>query len=179
MRYLLRLLAATACLAGAQQASAAVVTRNFQITAFGFESGAPVSVVSGKFSYTYNDAAFITPPAAVALSDFNVPYAGTALFSFNKGNDVLITGTNIGFVNYTVSPNTPGFGFFLQHPGTTPQISSLVYSAGLGALYHASRINVVDLDAVPEPATWAMMIAGFGLVGGLARRRSAARPVLA
>lgn len=25
--------------------------------------------------------------------------------------------------------------------------------------------------AVPEPATWAMMIAGFGLVGGIARRR--------
>jgi len=26
--------------------------------------------------------------------------------------------------------------------------------------------------AVPEPATWAMMIAGFGLVGGAMRRRS-------
>ena len=32
-------------------------------------------------------------------------------------------------------------------------------------------------SAVPEPATWAMMIAGFGLVGGtLRRRRPAARP---
>jgi hypothetical protein len=27
-------------------------------------------------------------------------------------------------------------------------------------------------NAVPEPAAWAMMIAGFGLVGGLARRRA-------
>ena len=26
---------------------------------------------------------------------------------------------------------------------------------------------------VPEPATWAMMIAGFGLVGGAMRRRKA------
>jgi hypothetical protein len=26
---------------------------------------------------------------------------------------------------------------------------------------------------VPEPATWTMLIAGFGLVGGLARRRRA------
>ena len=32
--------------------------------------------------------------------------------------------------------------------------------------------------AVPEPATWAMMIAGFGLMGGALRRR-AGRPVLA
>lgn len=29
-----------------------------------------------------------------------------------------------------------------------------------------------ELDAVPEPATWAMMIAGFGLIGGVMRRRS-------
>lgn len=29
--------------------------------------------------------------------------------------------------------------------------------------------------AVPEPASWAMMIAGFGLVGGALRRRSLTR----
>ena len=29
-----------------------------------------------------------------------------------------------------------------------------------------------NAGAVPEPATWAMMIAGFGLVGGAMRRRS-------
>jgi hypothetical protein len=113
------------------------------------------------------------------LSGFNAPFMGTALFSFNKGNDVLITGNNIGLVSYTVSPNAPGFGFFLQHPGGKPQVSSFVYSAGAGALYHASRINVVNLDAVPEPATWAMMLAGFGVVGGLARRRRTLNPVLA
>ncbi|WP_421935694.1 PEPxxWA-CTERM sorting domain-containing protein [Phenylobacterium sp.] len=28
------------------------------------------------------------------------------------------------------------------------------------------------MDAVPEPATWAMMIAGFGLAGGALRRRA-------
>lgn len=29
--------------------------------------------------------------------------------------------------------------------------------------------------AVPEPASWAMMLAGFGIVGGALRRRSMAR----
>nr|WP_084192404.1 PEPxxWA-CTERM sorting domain-containing protein [Parasphingorhabdus marina] len=35
--------------------------------------------------------------------------------------------------------------------------------------------------AVPEPATWAMMIGGFGLVGGAMRRRKklTAQPALA
>jgi hypothetical protein len=29
--------------------------------------------------------------------------------------------------------------------------------------------------SVPEPATWAMMIVGFGMVGGALRRRQARR----
>jgi len=29
----------------------------------------------------------------------------------------------------------------------------------------------IDAPAVPEPASWAMMVVGFGLVGGLARRQ--------
>lgn len=36
----------------------------------------------------------------------------------------------------------------------------------------------VVLAAVPEPATWALMLAGFGLVGAAMRRRHAARVVV-
>ncbi|HPU14531.1 MAG TPA: PEPxxWA-CTERM sorting domain-containing protein [Polymorphobacter sp.] len=32
-----------------------------------------------------------------------------------------------------------------------------------------------SVGAVPEPASWAMMLAGFGLVGGALRRRTMAR----
>lgn len=31
-----------------------------------------------------------------------------------------------------------------------------------------------NLNAVPEPATWAMFVVGFGLVGGVVRRRTSA-----
>jgi uncharacterized protein (TIGR03118 family) len=34
-----------------------------------------------------------------------------------------------------------------------------------------------ELSAVPEPATWAMMLTGFGLIGGMLRRRK--RPLFA
>jgi hypothetical protein len=33
----------------------------------------------------------------------------------------------------------------------------------------------IEITAVPEPATWALMIGGFALVGTLARRRHTAR----
>jgi hypothetical protein len=36
--------------------------------------------------------------------------------------------------------------------------------------------QVTNPPAVPEPATWAMMLTGFGLVGAAARRRKAALP---
>ena len=50
-------------------------------------------------------------------------------------------------------------------PGTTSQQAR-------GILYNFSIIGpITTVAAVPEPATWAMMIAGFGMIGGRMRRR--------
>jgi DNA-binding beta-propeller fold protein YncE len=53
--------------------------------------------------------------------------------------------------------------------------------AGTDVPISADGIQFIGLEylpaangVIPEPATWAMMIAGFGLVGGMARRRRAA-----
>lgn len=40
-----------------------------------------------------------------------------------------------------------------------------------GTNANGSASGIGNVTAVPEPATWAMMIAGFGLIGGVARRR--------
>jgi len=43
----------------------------------------------------------------------------------------------------------------------------------IGPLLDGVAVDVSDVTAaVPEPATWAMMLAGFGLVGGAMRRRT-------
>ena len=48
---------------------------------------------------------------------------------------------------------------------------------GNGASRYGTFIGIIGIDAigggggVPEPATWAMMIMGFGFVGNAARRR--------
>jgi PEP-CTERM motif len=36
----------------------------------------------------------------------------------------------------------------------------------------SQRVNVRSVAAVPEPGTWLMMMAGFGIVGGAMRRRT-------
>ena len=41
----------------------------------------------------------------------------------------------------------------------------------------ASGVFLTDAGAVPEPASWAMMIAGFGLVGAAMRRRGGQRSI--
>lgn len=37
------------------------------------------------------------------------------------------------------------------------------------------EVRAINMGAVPEPSVWAMLILGFGLVGGAMRRRSAVR----
>ena len=50
------------------------------------------------------------------------------------------------------------------------------YSVAGGASYGPNRLGRVTLEgagAVPEPASWAMMVGGFGLLGATLRRRKA------
>lgn len=47
--------------------------------------------------------------------------------------------------------------------------------AGLGFNFNTAQVfGLAGLASVPEPASWAMMIGGFGIVGGTLRRRGAA-----
>ena len=61
------------------------------------------------------------------------------------------------------------------------KITSGIWTAPTGHLkmLYAPNSQSQLLSAVPEPSTWAMMIGGFGLIGGLARRRSRVTTVLA
>lgn len=52
-----------------------------------------------------------------------------------------------------------------------PDITSLRFSTWKGAPFAIDNVTGVGQGVIPEPATWAMMIAGFGLVGFAARRR--------
>lgn len=161
----------------ASNADAAIVVQSFNISATGFESGAPTETVNGSFTLTYDNEAiqFFPTSAGLTVAGLNIDYAGDALFTFNPFTGLMTVGNNIGFNSYTMNPSIPGFGFFLSNAATAPTITSFAYSAN-GRVWHASRIDVAQ-GAVPEPATWAMLIAGFALIGAALRSRRARRGV--
>lgn len=79
----------------------------------------------------------------------------------------------------TATPLTGSYGnwtsqsfSFIAKGGLTPIEFKSIATSGLAS--YGNEVTNVSLSAVPEPATWGMMIAGFGMVGGLVRRR---RPV--
>ena len=103
------------------------------------------------------DGAPITKNVLVGASGAN-----SAAYTFN------FTGFNqfdMGWVNYT-------YRFVATGASTT-----LSFASQDAGSYGGALDNVSVTGAVPEPATWAMMILGFGLIGGAMRRRMTFRPL--
>jgi len=92
------------------------------------------------------------------------------------GSSTSITGSMIGF---GVDPNGNQ-----TNNNSNVRVNFTALGRGITSLRFDSTQFAFESDtfagtAVPEPATWAMMLGGFGLLGFTARRRSAAKVVTA
>ena len=87
-------------------------------------------------------------------------FDGAFVNSFNGGLDTTSTGSSPN-ATYNVTFNTAGYSSFWFTPNNDAA--------------DGFRLNSLSVAAVPEPASWAMMIAGFGLVGSSMRRRGTVR----
>ncbi|MGI4879966.1 MAG: PEP-CTERM sorting domain-containing protein [Janthinobacterium lividum] len=82
----------------------------------------------------------------------------------------------------TVTLSTPTHGFqgwftqkFVYTATATSEALTFLSHGTPGGLPPVAVLDGVSVTAVPEPAMWGLMVAGFGLIGVVARRR---RPVV-
>ena len=155
------------------------------------------SVTTGAFNFDFAIDNVSTIASRVSVFGFDTSpdilsaSVSSAVFPKVKldGNVPNLSGTN-SFRTCFSGQNCSGGGNAGVFPADLPATGSFV-------LRVANSVNSLTIDrafvryqsvatfgsatgsgvvtAVPEPATWAMMIGGFGLVGAVARRRARAR----
>jgi hypothetical protein len=179
------LLAVAAMALGATSANAAVITRSYtNVSTFAPGSG-PLTNLTLNFTVTYD-------PASTAMSGpatLNAFSSSSSLGSFAGPNEAVIS--RQGGRSYLTVGGTTGFGagsvtgfgddfftFFYFNPAgdvVSTDSNAVSYAVGYGSVLTRSITSVTTaapaVAAVPEPATWMMMIGGFGLVGGAMRRK--------
>jgi hypothetical protein len=132
-----------------------------------FPAGTPYLSVLGGGSATYT---FDAPVSAFQFDWGSIDTYNT-LTIHGAGNTIIIPGSN--FINPAngdqVSAGTNGRFTVVGAPG---ELFTGVTFASTGNSFEVDNLAV--LSAVPEPATWALMILGFGGVG-FAMRRAKAR----
>ena len=134
------------------------------------------------------DTATKNPNDTLLLQNLNFGLAGGGTFNnleFNLFNGGGTTGTvsfvltdnegqTFNFDNLALKNGENFFGF-LGIDGETIANVAFTTTDGIGDVRQI-RLDEVGANPVPEPATWAMMLLGFGAVGFQMRRRRSVSP---
>ena len=116
-----------------------------------------ISNLDVLFAKGWDSITFNFDNAPGASGTFALLVNGSSLFEGGLGNNCSLCAISGGQNRFTLS----GSGITELAFTFDPAISAA----------RQFRVEGVSTGAVPEPATWAMMVGGLGLVGGLMRRR--------
>jgi hypothetical protein len=135
-----------------------------------FNRGNTFATAGSKEFIAYGDT---TVEFATAVTAFG--FYATDVADLGRGLTVLINGGSGGvFDLLSGSAGSNGNLLFFGITSASP-ISSITFAgAGRNDGFGFDDLTVGQAAAVPEPATWAMFIGGFGLIGGAMRRRQRA-----
>lgn len=153
------------------------------------QDGQQFYALQGKSSIFENFTADQSGMLTVSWLSAGRPDGGT--FGGDQSYDVSLTGSGIELGSLGTFTTTSGQAF-ARLAGTGTVTAGQIYSVSFRGLSSTDETAFIDgvslswtaatatadsvdvsatVDAVPEPATWAMMLLGFGMVGGASRRR--------
>ena len=122
--------------------------------------GAAELVLYNPLTFTYNDG-------LISALEFNIDALtnGNVFFSFSGGN-------SNGQVTSLYDIGENGSNFFNAFNGTFSSVTMTFTDGATVSDVGQFRLNAApSVAAVPEPATWAMMMLGFAAIGFSVRRR--------
>ncbi|WP_375421179.1 PEPxxWA-CTERM sorting domain-containing protein [uncultured Sphingomonas sp.] len=153
----------------AQPASAAIIIESYRFSA---TTEGPITSFSGTTTLAIDE-----DDIASRVLAFDLTVGGTNFTAALVGVQTLIGGRVVVLQPLAApSVGTDGFQlFFVRDELDGANFGyTLATSRGPNDAFGFTRVTVERIaDAVPEPATWAMMIVGFALTGGALRRRRA------
>ena len=153
-------------------------------TNLAFSPEAPDGSISGTFAHTGISGSSFEDTYKFSFDAAGVGNAGiistfTSTFTELSNVEAFFNGEQITIVPGSPFPNADGFTGSLTVNLLNGQENTLLIrgvSGGYGS--YSGTVSFVP-TAVPEPATWAMMIVGFGAAGAMVRNRRKLVPTVA
>jgi hypothetical protein len=135
---------------------------NGPAASFGFTGNTPTENASGEVVLAtgtlINGTASTTPAAAGNGAPFTPSAAAKTTFAVAAGE-----------ANFFVDPNPFHNLSFAAFTNTTTQVEA--FTGGFRIRQGGGAVNFATTPAIPEPETYALMLAGLGAIGFVARRR--------
>ena len=137
--------------------SIGVVSASTELTNNAFITGSVVNALSFEWRHTYGDEAFAV--ATVILDD------GVRQLHEAVGDPAGST----GWMTYVFSGGYTG-NLVFENANANPSVDSFL------SIRNLTLADAGPVSPVPEPETYAMLLAGLGVMGWVGRRRSQFRP---
>jgi hypothetical protein len=115
------------------------------------------------FTFTAADTAGLTD-----LSFFNLAYTVAQSVDFTSAT---INGVTVPVLNATPPGTVPHYSFGGIPPTFFSGGNLVLTISGTSSALGGSYSGIINLSAVPEPATYGMMMGGLAMLGFMARRR--------